>query len=93
MWSGKAPNLKIKLVKFNCCIQQTVSSFQVPGDKPITSENPRDVASTHDRDSHAHVCYLSCDLYCTCTYLWQSQVEIKHYSVAYFDHVTTFEAL
>ena len=26
-------------------------------------------------------------------HMWQSQVEIKHYSVAYFDHVTVFEAL
>ena len=25
--------------------------------------------------------------------VWQSQVEIEHYSVAYFDRVTTFEAL
>ena len=26
-------------------------------------------------------------------YVWQSQVEIKHYSVAYFNHITAFEAL
>ena len=26
-------------------------------------------------------------------HLWQSRVEIKHYSVAYFNHVTVFEAL
>ena len=26
-------------------------------------------------------------------HMWQSRVEIKHYSVAYFDHVTVFEAL
>ena len=26
-------------------------------------------------------------------YMWQSQVEIKHHSVAYFDRVTAFEAL
>ena len=25
--------------------------------------------------------------------LWQSQVEIEHYSIEYFDRVTTFEAL
>ena len=23
--------------------------------------------------------------------MWQSQVEIKHYSVAYFDYITAFE--
>ena len=27
------------------------------------------------------------------TYMWQSQVEIEHYSVAYFAHITAFEAL
>jgi len=26
-------------------------------------------------------------------YMWQSQVEIKHYSIAYFDRITVFEAL
>ena len=26
-------------------------------------------------------------------YMWQSQVEIKHYSVAYFDHITAFKVL
>ena len=26
-------------------------------------------------------------------YLWQSRVEIEHYSVAYFDRITVFEAL
>ena len=26
-------------------------------------------------------------------HIWQSWVEIKHYSVAYFDHVTAFKAL
>ena len=26
-------------------------------------------------------------------YVWQSQVEIEHHSVAYFDRVTMFEAL
>ena len=26
-------------------------------------------------------------------HMWQSQVEIEHYSVVYFDHVTVFEAL
>ena len=25
--------------------------------------------------------------------MWQSQVEIKHYSVGYFDRITAFEAL
>ena len=27
------------------------------------------------------------------SHMWQSQVEIKDYSVAYFDHVTAFVAL
>ena len=26
-------------------------------------------------------------------YVWQSRVEIENYSIAYFDHVTAFEAL
>jgi len=26
-------------------------------------------------------------------YMWQSRVEIEHYSVAYFDHGTAFEVL
>ena len=26
-------------------------------------------------------------------YVWQSQVEIEHYSVAYFERITVFEAL
>ena len=26
-------------------------------------------------------------------YVWQSRVEIKHYSVAYFDHVTILQVL
>ena len=26
-------------------------------------------------------------------YMWQSRVEIEHYSVAYFECVTAFEAL
>ena len=26
-------------------------------------------------------------------YMWQSWVEIKHYSVAHFDRITMFEAL
>ena len=26
-------------------------------------------------------------------YMWQSRVEIEHYSIAYFDRVTVFEAL
>ena len=26
-------------------------------------------------------------------HMWQSQVEIEHYSVAYFDHITAFKAL
>ena len=25
--------------------------------------------------------------------MWQSRVEIEHYSVAYFDHIAAFEAL
>ena len=25
--------------------------------------------------------------------VWQSRVEIEHYAVMYFDHITTFEAL
>ena len=25
--------------------------------------------------------------------MWQSQVEIEHYSVAYFDRITTFKVL
>ena len=28
-----------------------------------------------------------------CMHMWQSRVEIKHYSVAYFDRITVFEAL
>ena len=27
-----------------------------------------------------------------CNHMWQSQVEIKHYSVAYFDRITTFKS-
>ena len=27
------------------------------------------------------------------SYMWQSRVEIVHYSIAYFDRVTEFEAL
>ena len=26
-------------------------------------------------------------------HLWQSRVEIEHYSIAYFDHITVFEVL
>jgi len=26
-------------------------------------------------------------------YMWQSWVEIEHYSIAYFDHIAVFEAL
>ena len=34
----------------------------------------------------------------TCTghmmsYMWQSRVEIEHYSVVYFNHITVFEVL
>ena len=29
----------------------------------------------------------------TYLYMWQSWVEIEHYFVAYFDHITAFEAL
>ena len=25
--------------------------------------------------------------------MWQSQVEIEHYSIVYFDHITTFKVL
>ena len=34
----------------------------------------------------------SVTIVCVC-YMWQSQVEIKHYSVVYFDCVTTFKVL
>ena len=27
------------------------------------------------------------------SYMWQSRVEIEHYSIAYFDCITAFEAL
>ena len=27
------------------------------------------------------------------TYMWQSRVEIEHYSIAYFDRIAAFEAL
>ena len=27
------------------------------------------------------------------THMWQSRVEIEHYSVTYFDRITTFEVL
>ena len=38
---------------------------------------------------HVHVHYT-----CTCTlHIWQSRVEIEHYSVAYFDCITAFVAL
>ena len=30
---------------------------------------------------------------CAISNMWQSQVEIEHYSVAYFDRITTFEVL
>ena len=26
-------------------------------------------------------------------YMWQSQIEIKYYSIAYFEHITEFDAL
>ena len=29
----------------------------------------------------------------TSQYMWQSQIEIEHYSVAYFDRITAFKAL
>ena len=29
----------------------------------------------------------------TMVYMWQSRVEIEHYSVAYFERITAFEAL
>ena len=28
-----------------------------------------------------------------CVNVWQSWVEIEHYSIAYFDHITAFKAL
>ena len=30
---------------------------------------------------------------CMYLYMWQSRVEIEHYSVAYFDRIAAFEAL
>ena len=30
---------------------------------------------------------------CVLLHMWQSRVEIKHYSVAYFEHITTFKVL
>ena len=30
-------------------------------------------------------------IYTSC--MWQSRVEIEHYSIVYFDHITPFEAL
>ena len=30
---------------------------------------------------------MCCPLHVLVTQIWQSQVEIEHYSVAYFDHV------
>ena len=35
---------------------------------------------------------ILCQL-CYRKYVWQSRVEIKHYSVAYLDRITVFEAL
>ena len=29
---------------------------------------------------------------CMYMYVWQSRVEIEHYSVVYFDRITAFEA-
>ena len=40
-------------------------------------------------DSQFRVLHLASLL----NYVWQSQVEIEHNSVAYFDHVTAFEVL
>ena len=42
-----------------------------------------------------------CEVLCTCTFcflayihiLWQSRIEIKYYSVAYFKRITEFDAL
>ena len=51
--------------------------------------------------AHAQVMRMECSLH-DLEYLgmrlhpghtWQSQVEIEHYSVAYFNHVTTFKVL
>ena len=37
---------------------------------------------------------LQCPVHLLCEmYMWQSQVEIEHCSVAYFDSITTFKAL
>ena len=36
---------------------------------------------------------MSLLVYLDCFYMWQSRVEIKHYSVAYVDRITAFEAL
>ena len=33
---------------------------------------------------------MHCGFQC---YMWQSQVEIEHYSIAYFAHIAPFEAL
>ena len=33
------------------------------------------------------------DFYPGLPHMWQSRVEIKHYSVAYFDRIAAFEAL
>ena len=51
--------------------------------------------------AHVQSCslLLYTGMYCTArhrlghAYVWQSWVEIEHYSVAQFDRVTTFEAL
>ena len=40
-------------------------------------------------DSQFRVLHLACFL----NYVWQSQVEIEHNFVAYFERVTAFEAL
>ena len=31
--------------------------------------------------------------YTDCIHMWQSRVEIEHYSVAYFERITAFKAL
>ena len=38
--------------------------------------------------------YIHTYVYIPCwIHMWQSRVEIEHCSVAYFDHITAFEAL
>ena len=57
---------------------------------------------TYYQETLAAGCSLFCSIGCYTTlflnsplpyHMWQSLVEIEHYSVTYFDRVTTFEAL